>query len=738
MTANKQNGKILKEKFARKETDESLRWSETILRKVFDAIPDHLAVIDRDLRILHSNWRSGYEYVDEEVREQSPICYQAYYPGQERHCEPCHALEVFRTGSPITMEKDNPRIGTVEIRAYPLFDESGQVVMVVEHIRNINDRKKMEEALRKSQDELLAQNRQLTDLFQQVEHQAHHDGLTSLPNRSLLADRINQAILLAPRNNKQVAVIFVDLDNFKFINDSLGHDFGDELLKTAAQRLTGCVRRSDTVARQGGDEFVIVISVTEAEECVAAIAGKIREQITRPITSKGKELSVTCSMGISVFPKDGNDVQTLINHADVAMYRAKEMGGDNFQFFSEEMNARSVARLTMERHLRKALENNEFTLHYQPKVSLRSGLITGMEALLRWKNPELGMVSPARFIPLAEETGLIGPIGEWVLRTACMQNRAWQESGLPPLRVAVNVSVRQFKHTDLTAVIGRVLRETGLYPHYLELEVTENAVIQNMDKMITTLNELKAMGIHLAMDDFGSGFASLYYMKHFSFDKLKLDCSFVSDITSNPDSSAIARAVIAMAHSLNLKVIAEGVETEGQLNYLRDHGCDEMQGYYFSRPVPAAEFAGLLQMGHSLKFAADDASLPEKCILVVDDEENAVSAIERNLTLDGYRVLTAKSAAEGFDLLATNRVAVVIADQWMPEMNGSEFLSRVRKIHPDTVRILITGRGELESVTDAINYGAIFKFLTKPWDDEFLRGAVGEAFRHYESVQRIE
>jgi diguanylate cyclase (GGDEF)-like protein len=636
------------------------------------------------------------------------------------------------------MEKDNPRIGTVEIRAYPLFDETGEVVMVVEHIRNISERKKLEEALRKSQDELLAQNRQLTDLFQQVEHQAQHDVLTSLPNRSLLADRIHQALLLARRNNNLVVVIFVDLDNFKFINDSLGHDIGDELIKTAAQRLTECVRASDTVARQGGDEFIIIIADVAAEDFVAAIAGKIKEAISRPVTLKGSEITVTCSIGISIFPKDGDDARTLINYADVAMYRAKEMGRNNFQFYSEEMNARSVARLTMERHLRNALANNEFTLHYQPKVSLRSGFITGMEALLRWKNPELGMVSPVNFIPLAEETGLIGPIGEWVLRTACSQNRAWQESGLPSLRVAVNVSVCQFRYTDLTAVIGRVLRETGLDPHYLELEVTENAVIQNVDKMLMSLSELQEMGIHLAMDDFGNGYASLYYLKQFSFDKLKLDYSFVRDLISNPYCSTIARTVIAMAHALNLKVIAEGVETEGQLHFLRELGCDEMQGYYFSRPVPAAEFARLLQMGHSLKFAADDASSPKKCILVVDDEEYTVRALERTLSLDGYRVLTAKSVEEGFDLLATNRVAIVVADLWMPDMNGNEFLNRVREIHPETVRILITGRGDLESVTDAINKGAIFKFLTKPWDDDFLRDTIGEALRHYGSLQHNE
>jgi EAL domain-containing protein (putative c-di-GMP-specific phosphodiesterase class I)/ActR/RegA family two-component response regulator len=355
-----------------------------------------------------------------------------------------------------------------------------------------------------------------------------------------------------------------------------------------------------------------------------------------------------------------------------------------------------------------------------------------MEALLRWQSPELGMVSPAEFIPLAEETGLIGPIGEWVLRTACAQNRALLESGLPPMRVAVNVSALQFKNANLTEVIARVLRETGLGPHSLELEITESAVIHNVDRMITTLGELKEMGIHLAMDDFGSGYASLYYLKQFPFDKLKIDCPFVRDITSNPNSSAIARTVIAMAHSLHLKVVAEGVETEGQLRYLRYHGCDEMQGYYFSRPVPAADFAGLLRSGSKLGLDTDAASCPEKSILLVDDELIVLRALEEILTLYGYRVLTAGSAREGFELLANNRVAVVISDHNMPDMNGNEFLCRLREIHPRTVRIMITGQGDLETVTDAINKGAIFKFLSKPLDCNFLRDTVDEAVRHWE------
>ncbi len=716
----------------RKHSEHALQLERQKLLSMLENIPGFVCVQAPDHIISFAN-----RYFREHIGEvEGRYCYQVFH-GRDELCEECPPRRVFEEGKPLVWEVTCIDGRTYQVNDYPFADIDGNPQILQLGI-DITERKRLEEALRKSQDELLAQHRELTNLFLQVEHQAHHDVLTSLPNRSLLADRIQQAILIARRNKNQVAVIFVDLDNLKFINDSMGHDFGDELLRTTAERLKGCVRASDTVARQGGDEFVIIISGTAAEDFVVEVAGKIREAISRPVTLKGHEMTVTCSIGISIFPKDGDDVQTLIKNADVAMYRAKEMGRDNFQFYSEELNARSMTRMTMERHLRRALENNEFTLHYQPKVSLRSGLITGLEALLRWQSPELGMVSPLSFIPLAEDTGLIGPIGEWVLRTACAQNRTWQESGLSPLRVAVNVSARQFKQANLVEVISRVLRETGLDPHYLELEISERAVVHTLDKMITDLNGLKAMGIHLAMDNFGSGYASLHYLKKFSFDKLKIDCSFIRDITSNPDSYAITRAVIAMAHSLHLKVIAEGVETEGQMCCLRDHGCDEMQGYYFSRPGPVAELTDLLRSGGCLKFEADGASSPEKSILVVDDEKNAVSAIERNLTLDGYRVLTAGSAMEGFELLATNRVAVVVSDQWMPDMNGNEFLSRVREMHPETVRILITGRGDLESVTDAINNGAIFKFLVKPWNDDFLRDTVGEALRHYGSLQHIE
>lgn len=597
--------------------------------------------------------------------------------------------------------------------AAPIRNGKGQLLAVIESLEDITERKRYEE---------------------QLEHHASHDELTNLPNRNLLGDRIQQALHIARRKRQQVVVFFIDLDNFKRINDNLGHDAGDLLLKEMAARLNNTVRAGDTLARLGGDEFVIVVSDFVEAGQAAKLATKLQAAIAEPLVLKDREIIITCSIGISIFPPDGGDAQSLLKNADFAMYRAKEQGRDNFQFYSVEMNARSLTHLTMENHLRHALEKNELLLYYQPKVNLRTGQITGMEALIRWQSPELGMVSPAEFIPLAEETGLIEPIGEWVIRTACTQNKAWQAANLTPLTVAVNVSARQFRNKNLSRVVSQALQETGLAPHYLELELTESMVMHNVKTVASILAELKGMGISLAMDDFGTGYSSLSCLQRFPFDKLKIDQSFVRDITTIPDSAAIARTVIAMAHNLRMKVIAEGVETAGQLNYLLRNDCDEIQGYYFSRPVPAAEFEQLLREGRCLELSSRAQHCPEGTILIVDDEPDAADALAQVLATDGYHVLIAASALQGFELLANHHVAVVIADQRMPGMSGSEFLGRVRELYPDKVRMVISGFCDFESVTMAINCGAIYKFLLKPWKADDIRMKIEDAFRFYKSL----
>jgi diguanylate cyclase (GGDEF)-like protein/PAS domain S-box-containing protein len=422
---------------------------------------------------------------------------------------------------------------------------------------------------------------------------AYFDSLTQLPNRRLLQDRAEQALASADRENTKVALLFVDLDHFKTINDSLGHSAGDQLLTEVANRLLGCVRRMDTVARLGGDEFVVLLSEATLEGTVE-VARKILEVIARPCWVERHELGVTPSLGISLFPQDGRNFETLLKHADTAMYRAKEAGRNTYQFFANEMNVAALERLVLENSLRQGLERGEFVLHYQPQINVASGQIVGAEALIRWNHPQIGLVPPAKFVPVAEVSGLIVAIGEWVLREACRQNRRWQEAGLPPISVAVNISSVQFRGGHLEENIRAALADTGLAAQFLELELTEGIVMGGANETVQTLLSLSAMGLKLSIDDFGTGYSSLSYLKRFPIDKLKIDQSFVRDIVSDPDDWAIASAVISLGHSLRLGVIAEGVEHAEQLEMLRGQGCDEVQGYHFSVPLPADEFAELL------------------------------------------------------------------------------------------------------------------------------------------------
>lgn len=430
-----------------------------------------------------------------------------------------------------------------------------------------------------------------------IRHMALHDALTGLPNRVLLEERIQQALLHSDRDGRWVAVIFLDLDQFKLINDSLGHSAGDELLKTVADRMVQCVRSIDTVARLGGDEFVIVLfDAPDNMEGIAHTLQRIQHVIAQPLQIGAQKLQVTCSMGVSTYPENGTDIDTLLMNADAAMYSAKDMGRNNYQFYASEMNAKVQEKLVLQDGLRRAIEHSEFLLLYQPQVDLLSGRIIGVEALIRWQHPELGMISPNRFIPLAEETGLIVPIGEWVLRTACKQNKAWQDAGMPLIRLSVNVSARQFAEKNLTHRVARALEDSGLDACHLELELTESLIMQDVPQAIVKMEALQTMGVQMSIDDFGTGYSSLSALKQFPVCRLKIDQSFIRDVPTNPDDKAIAMAVISLGHMLNLKVIAEGVETEQQLAFLRENECDEAQGYLFSRPVSADEIVTLLHL----------------------------------------------------------------------------------------------------------------------------------------------
>jgi diguanylate cyclase (GGDEF)-like protein/PAS domain S-box-containing protein len=437
----------------------------------------------------------------------------------------------------------------------------------------------------------------------QMTHSAEHDFLTGLPNRMLLNDRIGQAIAFARRHTKQVAVLFLDLDGFKHINDSLGHPIGDKVLQSVGKRLVDCVRRSDTVSRQGGDEFVVLLSEVERIEDAAVAARRMLQAVAEAHSIDQHDRHVTASIGVSIYPNDGLDAEALVKNADTAMYQAKENGRQSYQFFEPAMNVRAVERQSVEEGLRRALERREFILHYQPKINLRTGAITGAEALIRWTHPTRGSLSPAQFIPVAEDCGLILAIGAWVLREACMQARAWVDAGLPVTTIAVNVSAMEFRDKNFLEGLFAILSETDLDPRSLELELTESILMKRPESTVSILQALRERGVQAAVDDFGTGYSSLSYLRKFPVDALKIDQSFVRQISAAGDDTTLVTAVISMARSLKLRVVAEGVETLEELAFLRAHQCDEAQGYYFSRPVLPQQFARLLQTGISEKIS---------------------------------------------------------------------------------------------------------------------------------------
>ena len=433
----------------------------------------------------------------------------------------------------------------------------------------------------------------------QVEHLAYYDTLTGLPNRSLFGDRVAVALAHAARHHYKLAVLFLDVDRFKQINDSLGHSTGDRLLRTVAARIRGAVREEDTVARFGGDEFTVLIHIIGKIEDAGKIAQKILDALKAPIIIDEREFVVTSSVGVSIYPLDGTDGETLIRNADTAMYRSKDLGGNTYQFYAASMNYKAVEALEVENGLRRALAQNEFVLYYQPLVDVSSGSVFGLEALIRWNHPQLGLLRPDRFIPAAEESGLIVPMGRWVLREACRQANEWHRRGHRVV-VAVNLSGRQFQDPDLVNLVREALDNANLRPEFLELEITEGYAMQDVQKAILTLRQLKALGVRIAIDDFGTGYSCLSYLKQFPIDTLKLDGSFVRDLSA-PEDAQIALGVIALAHSLKLKVIAEGVETIGQMAFLREHACDRLQGYLFSRPMPAANFERFINQKDAFK-----------------------------------------------------------------------------------------------------------------------------------------
>ncbi|HEX3250639.1 MAG TPA: EAL domain-containing protein [Pyrinomonadaceae bacterium] len=472
------------------------------------------------------------------------------------------------------------RVGAFDYITKPidLRHVEASVERALNHCNLLKEKRRYKEQL-----EMLLQQRTA-----QVDWLAYYDTVTQLPNRALFEDRLTQAVSVAKATHQSLGVLFISLDQFKKVNDSLGHGPGDILLREFAERLKSCITKSDTVARFGSDEFALLRTQIDGTKDVIETIGSLFQLLKFSFDLPGHELFATASVGVSLFPYDGEDCQTLLKHAGAALYKAKRSGGANYQFFTADMHELATKRLELESNLRKAIQNEEFLIHYQPRVSVDSLAITGVEALVRWQHPQPGLlISPSKFIPLAEDTGLIVPIGEWVLRTACLQGRRWLDQGFAPIQIAVNISARQFHEQDLSQTVIRILEETGLPPKYLELELTESSIMQDAEFAAGMLNRLKSMGINISIDDFGTGFSSLASLKRLPIDALKIDRSFVRDVTSDPDDAALVNAIIMLARNLRLKVIAEGVETEDQLRLLQLLRCDEIQGYFFSKPLPA-------------------------------------------------------------------------------------------------------------------------------------------------------
>lgn len=603
---------------------------------------------------------------------------------------------------------------TLQIEVHQQAQRAGDDWIIVAVVRDITERKE-------------AQKRLL--------HLAHYDALTGLPNRTLFYDTLARTLALAAAQGWSLAVMFLDVDHFKNVNDTLGHAIGDELLRQLGQRLAQCIRTRDTVGRLGGDEFALILRLQDGPSNATMLAAKIRDVLRQPFDLLGHETLATASIGVTLYPQDATDPETLIKFADTAMYRSKQAGRDTFRFFTAQMNADVVARLELESALRRAVENNEFVLHYQPKADLDTGAIAGLEALLRWERPGHGMVSPEQFIPTLEETGLIVRVGAWVIVEACRQIRRWLDSPVGRMPVSVNVSGRQFVEGDLEADVMRALKDNALTGNLLELELTESSLMTNTDRTIAILQNLKQGGVQISIDDFGTGYSSLAYLRRFPIDKLKIDIAFVRDITTNRDDAAIALTIIRMAHSLRLEVVAEGVETPAQLECLQRHRCDQIQGYFFSRPLALPEIEQLMLQKKPESTRAFDLALerlrnPVRTVLLVDDEPEILSSLRRLLRPLKYNVLTASSGEQGLLQLAEHHVDVIISDQRMPGMTGVAFLSIVKERYPEVVRMVLSGYADLQSVTAAINQGAVYKFMTKPWDDQQLISHIEEAFQH--------
>ncbi len=561
--------------------------------------------------------------------------------------------------------------------------------------------------------------------------EATHDALTGLPGTALFRDRLAQMLEGVRYGGPPGALILVALDRVDEIAQQCGREAVDALVRAVSGMLREAAPRSASVCRTDATSFAILVTgMIDGGSVGALLEQAIVPALSGSVQVGERDIPISASIGVALFPADAQDAERLVQLAEGARRRAQESGA-RLLFAAADADARVSERRAFEDRLRDALDDEEFVLHYQPKVELASGRIIGGEALVRWQHPELGLLRPDRFLGAIEGGGLAVDLSDWALRSACGRLRAWQAAGLPSVCISVNLSSRQFADEALVARVHDVLREHALDPSLLEFELTENIVMHDAERFGEKLRALKALGVGLSLDDFGTGYSSLRYLKRFPLDRLKIDQSFIADVTTDPDDAAIVRAVISLGHSLGLELVAEGVETEAQMAWLRRERCDQIQGFYFSEAVPAEEFERLLRERKSLFAEPVRDGDERKSLLIVDDEPNIVASLVRLLRSEDYRVLTAANATDALELLALNPVQVIISDHRMPVMTGAEFLARVKSLYPDIVRILFSGYIEMDALTDAVNRGAVYRFLLKPWDDDVLRESIRDAFRHH-------
>ncbi|WP_342616809.1 EAL domain-containing protein [Rhodoferax sp. GW822-FHT02A01] len=557
---------------------------------------------------------------------------------------------------------------------------------------------------------------------------AFYDAQTGLPNRALLDVRLPNLAAMADRNGRLLTMVNIRLRRVEQIVLALGRLAMDEVLRRIASRLDSHRGQDGLVVQLAPDEFVIVTPELQDGTTLEAFARKVRDVLSPPFKSDGKDVYLQMGIGVVAYPLHENDWGNLLRRAQAATDQSTEEIG--YRLYSADLDRGLAQRFQMLTDLHRALEQNEFVLHFQPQLNLRTGIVVGVEALLRWQNPKLGLVGPAQFIPLLEEAGLMPKVGAWVLRMACQQAKAWQLAGHAPLRMAVNLSAQQFRSPDLIAIVRRTLEETQLDAEFLELELTESLILESAEQTISMMHQLKSLGITLSLDDFGTGYSSLSYLQRYPVDRIKIDQSFVRDMTQHTGSAALVRSILAMAASLGLETIAEGVETKGQHGYLRKQMCQESQGYLYSRPVPPQDIAALLVKGEFLQ-ADVDPPAAESALLIVDDELNVLAAMRRIFRRERWPTLTTSSTVEAFELLAAHEVGVIISDQRMPSMTGTDFLHAVKEMYPDTIRLLLTGYADFSTVINAVNRGDLFKVLSKPIGDAELRESVHEAFRRF-------